>query len=171
MFITLKPWDQRKRERRGRGEVHVEASGRRIREGLVFAFNAPPIRGIGTAGGFEVYVQNRADADPKKLEAVVQQFIGELRQRKELTGINTFYRPSVPQLYVEVDRAKAIALGVPVSDVFDALQSTMGSLYVNDFNKFGRTYRVQIQADAPYRSRPKTSATSTCARRPATCCR
>ena len=61
----------------------------------------------------------------------------------------------MPQLYVEVDREKAIALGVPVTDVFDALQSTMGSFYVNDFNKFGRTYRVQIQADAPYRARPE----------------
>ncbi len=154
MFVTLKPWDERK-ESAADVVKYMSKIGAEHREGLVFAFNAPPIRGLGTAGGFEVYVQNRADADPKKLEAVVQQFVGELRKRKELTGINTFYRPSVPQLYVEVDRAKAIALGVPVSDVFDALQSTMGSLYVNDFNKFGRTYRVQIQADAPYRSRPE----------------
>ena len=154
MFVTLKPWDERK-ESAADVVKYMSKIGAAHREGLVFAFNAPPIRGLGTAGGFEVYVQNRADADPKKLEAVVQQFVGELRKRKELTGINTFYRPSVPQLYVEVDRAKAIALGVPVSDVFDALQGTMGSLYVNDFNKFGRTYRVQIQADAPYRSRPE----------------
>ena len=148
MFVTLKPWDERP-ESAADMVKYMSTKGAEYREGLVFAFNAPPIRGIGTAGGFEVYVQNRADADPKKLEAVVQQFVGELRKRKELTRINTFYRPSVPQLFVEVDRAKAIALGVPVSDVFDALQSTMGSLYVNDFNKFGRTYRVQIQADAP----------------------
>ena len=154
MFITLKPWEDRP-ESAGDMVKYMSMKGAAYREGLVFAFNAPPIRGLGTAGGFEAYIQNRADGDPKKLEQVVQQFIGELRKRQELAGINTFYRPSVPQLFVEVDREKAFALGVPVSDVFDALQSTMGALYVNDFNKFGRTYRVQIQADAAYRSRPE----------------
>jgi hydrophobe/amphiphile efflux-1 (HAE1) family protein len=154
MFITLKPWEDRP-ESAGDMVKYMSMKGAAYREGLVFAFNAPPIRGLGTAGGFEAYIQNRADGDPKKLETVVQQFVGELRKRQELTGINTFYRPSVPQLFVEVDREKALALGVPVSDVFDALQSTMGALYVNDFNKFGRTYRVLIQADAAYRSRPE----------------
>ncbi|MCX7141750.1 MAG: multidrug efflux RND transporter permease subunit [Proteobacteria bacterium] len=154
MFITLKPWEDRP-ESAGDMVKYMSMKGAAYREGLVFAFNAPPIRGLGTAGGFEAFIQNRADGDPKKLEKVVQQFIGELRKRQELAGINTFYRPSVPQLFVEVDREKALALGVPVSDVFDALQSTMGALYVNDFNKFGRTYRVQIQADAAYRSRPE----------------
>ena len=154
MFITLKPWENRP-ESAGDMVKYMSMKGAAYREGLVFAFNPPPIRGLGTAGGFEAYIQNRADGDPKKLEKVVQQFVGELRKRQELAGINTFYRPSVPQLFVEVDREKALALGVPVSDVFDALQSTMGALYVNDFNKFGRTYRVQIQADAAYRSRPE----------------
>jgi hydrophobe/amphiphile efflux-1 (HAE1) family protein len=154
MFITLKPWGER-RESVTDIIKYMSAQGALQRDGLVFAFNAPPIRGLGTAGGFEVYVQNRADADPNKLEKVVQKFVGELRKQPELAGVNTFFRPSVPQLYVEVDREKALALGVPVTDVFDALQGTMGSLYVNDFNKFGRTYRVQIQADAPYRARPE----------------
>ena len=154
MFITLKPWETRP-ESAADMVKYVSTQGAAYREGLVFAFNAPPIRGLGTAGGFEAYIQNRADADPKKLETVVQQFVGELRKREELAGINTFYRPSVPQLFVEVDRERALALGVPVGDVFDALQSTMGALYVNDFNKFGRTYRVQIQADAVYRARPE----------------
>ena len=78
----------------------------------------------------------------------------------------------MPQILVEVDREKAISLGVPVSDIFDALQSTMGALYVNDFNKFGRTYRVQIQAESAVpRASPRTSATSMCARPRATCCR
>jgi len=154
MFITLKPWGDRP-ESAQELVKYMSTKGAAQREGLVFAFNAPPIRGLGTAGGFEVYVQNRADADPKQLEQVLQKFVGELRRQPQLSGINTFYRPSVPQLFVEVDREKAIALGVPVSDVFDALQATMGSLYVNDFNKFGRTYRVQIQADAAYRARPE----------------
>jgi hydrophobe/amphiphile efflux-1 (HAE1) family protein len=154
MFITLKPWETRP-ESAAELVKYMSTQGAAYREGLVFAFNPPPIRGLGTAGGFEAYIQNRADGDPMKLEQVVQAFVGELRKRPELAGINTFYRPSVPQLFVEVDREKALALGVPVSDVFDALQGTMGALYVNDFNKSGRTYRVQIQADAPFRSRPE----------------
>jgi HAE1 family hydrophobic/amphiphilic exporter-1/multidrug efflux pump len=102
-----------------------------------------------------VYLQDRADADPQKLAQNLQQFLGELRKRPELTGIASFYRPTSPQLFVDVDREKAIALGVPVKDVFDALQSTMGVLYVNDFNKFGHTYRVQLQAEGQYRSKPE----------------
>src|SRR5205814_2268522 len=77
------------------------------------------------------------------------------REHPQLTGINSFFRPTVPQLKVEIDREKAMSLGVPVQDVFDALSSTMAALYVNDFNKFGRTYRVQMQADAPFRAQPE----------------
>lgn len=154
MFVTLKPWDERSATA---DDVvkYVFMRGAAIREGLVLAFNPAPIRGLGSAGGFEVYVQNRADADPRKLSMVVQQFVAELRKRPELAGVNTFFRPSNPQLFVEVDREKALALGVPVNEVFDALQSMLGALYVNDFNKFGRTYRVQIQAENVYRSRPE----------------
>jgi multidrug efflux pump subunit AcrB len=85
----------------------------------------------------------------------MQAFIAALSRNPQLTAVNSFYRPTVPQLKVEVDREKALALGVPVQDVFDALQSTMAPLYVNDFNKFGRTFRVQVQADAPFRARPE----------------
>ncbi len=153
MFITMKPWDERpitSYELIGYGAKNTA----QMREGLALLFNPPPIRGLGTAAGFEAYVQNRADSDPKKLAAVLQDFSAELRKRPELTGINSFFRPSTPQLFVEVDREKALALGVPITDVFDALQGTMGAVYVNDFNKFGRTYRVQIQAEAAYRLRP-----------------
>jgi len=90
-----------------------------------------------------------------QLFRVTQGFLQALREHAQLTGINSFFRPTVPQLKVEVDREKALALGVPVQDVFDALTSTMAALYVNDFNKFGRTYRVQMQADAPYRAQPE----------------
>jgi HAE1 family hydrophobic/amphiphilic exporter-1/multidrug efflux pump len=124
-------------------------------DGIAFAFNPPPIQGLGQAGGFEVYVQGRADADPQRLSQVTQAFIAALAARPELTPPNTFYRPTVPQLRVQVDREKALALGVPVGEVFAALQAQMGSLYVNDFNLSGRTYRVTMQADAPYRARPE----------------
>jgi len=152
--VTLKPWRDRK-ESAADVVRYVSMKGFGLNEGLVFAFNPPPIRGLGTAGGFEAYVQNRGNADPQQLNQVLQQFMGELRKQPDLAGINSFFRPAVPQLLVDVDREKALSLGVPLSDVFDALQSTMGALYVNDFNKFGRTYRVQVQADPQYRIRPE----------------
>ena len=154
LFVTLKPWETRSVTADDLVKfVFMKAAA--VRDGLVFAFNPAPIRGLGTAGGFEVYVQNRVDSDPQKLAGVVQNFMGELRKRPELAGINSFFRPTSPQIFAEVDREKAISLGVPVADVFDALQTMLGSLYVNDFNKFGRTYRVQIQAENVYRARPE----------------
>ena len=154
MFVPLKPWNDREATaQQVVGDISKKAAT--LREGIAFAFNPPAIRGLGSSGGFEVYVQGRGDADPKKLAAVTQEFVGALQKHPALQGINTFFRPSVPQILVEVDREKTLALGVPITDVFDALQSTMGALYVNDFNKFGRTYRVQIQADAAYRAKPE----------------
>src|SRR5688572_25164896 len=155
MFIPLKDWDLRPDAPAAAVARDILAKGSALREGVVLAFNPAAIRGLGTAGGFELYLQGRGDADPKRLNAVTQAFLEALRGDARLTGINSFFRPTVPQLRVEVDREKALSLGVPVQDVFEALQSTMGSLYVNDFNKFGRTYRVQMQADAPYRAQPE----------------
>jgi len=154
VFITLKPWETRSATSDDLIK-HVFMKGAAFREGLVLAFNPPPIRGLGSSGGFEVFVQNRADGDPVRLAEVIQQFTAELKKRPELSGVNTFYRPTIPQLFVEVDREKALSLGVPVGDLFDALQGMLGALYVNDFNKSGRTYRVQIQAENTYRSRPE----------------
>jgi hydrophobe/amphiphile efflux-1 (HAE1) family protein len=155
MFVTLKDWDQRgantaqaiAREAAGKSSV--------LRDGITIAFNPASIRGLGSSGGIEVYVQARADSDPARLYQVTQDFVATLARHADFASANSFYRPTVPQLRVEVDREKAMALGVPVQDVFDALQSTMGPLYVNDFNKFGRTYRVQMQADAPFRAEPE----------------
>jgi HAE1 family hydrophobic/amphiphilic exporter-1/multidrug efflux pump len=154
IFIPLKPWDERKTTAEELAK-YVIAQGATLPQGNLIAFNPAAIRGLGSAGGFEVYLQDRADADPQKLYQNLQKFLDALRQRQELTGIASFYRPTSPQLFVEVDREKALALGVPVKDVFDALQSTMGVLYVNDFNKFGHTYRVQLQAEGAYRAKPE----------------
>jgi hydrophobe/amphiphile efflux-1 (HAE1) family protein len=153
-FILLKHWDERTKTA---PELAAEVSrmGFTFPDGIVIAFNPPAIRGLGTAGGFEVYVQSRADSDPRRLSQATQAFIGALAKHPQLQGMNTFFRPTVPQLFVEVNREQAMSLGVPVSDIFDALQSTMGQLYVNDFNMSGRTYRVQVQADAPYRAQPE----------------
>ena len=154
MFLPLKPWEERNVVAEDLAK-QMFMKGMGLRDGMVLVFNPPPIRGLGTAGGFEIYLQNRADGDPMKLAAVMKDFLDELKKRPELTGINSFFRPTVPQLFVEVDREKALALGVPITDVFDALQATMGTLYVNDFNKSGRTFRVQLQAEAAYRMQPQ----------------
>lgn len=154
MFVRLKDW----KERTTTADDIVKklfGIGMQQPDGMGIAFNPPAIRGLGSAGGFELYVQTRSDSNPAKLAAVVNNFIDALRSEPRLTELNTFFRPTVPQLFVEVDEAKAISQNVPVASIYDTLQSTMGSLYVNDFNKSGRTYRVQLQAEAEYRMKPE----------------
>ena len=150
MFVRLKDWSQR--ETTATDIVgKLFGIGMQQPDGMAIAFNPPAIRGLGSSGGFEMYVQSRSDSNPLHLSAVVGSLIEALKAEKRLTGINTFFRPTVPQLFVEVDEAKAISQGVPVADIYATLQSTMGSLYINDFNKSGRTYRVQLQAEAEFR--------------------
>ena len=153
-FILLKPWNEREKSA-PQLAAEISRMGLTFPDGIAVAFNPPAIRGLGSAGGFEVFVQARADSDAQRLAQAVQTFTAALAKHPDLQAVNTFFRPTVPQLYVEVNREQAMSLGVPVSEVFDALQSTMGLLYVNDFNMSGRTYRVQIQADAPYRAQPE----------------
>lgn len=153
VFIPLKDWSVREADSTTLAKIFT-GLGMTLRDGMALVFNPPAIRGIGSAGGFEFYVQSRGDDSVQKL-AKVSGALGEaLKKRPELTGINSFFRPTSPQLYVEVDESKAISLGIPVADVYQALQASMGSLYVNDFNISGRTYRVQMQADALYRAKP-----------------
>jgi hydrophobe/amphiphile efflux-1 (HAE1) family protein len=154
MFLPMVPWEDRKQTS---DQLTAEVSGKgfALSDGLAFAFNPPAIQGLSQAGGFEAFVQARNDPDPQRLAEVTGAFMQALQQRPELGQVNTFFRPTVPQLQVDVDREKALALGVSTDDVFAALQAQMGSLYVNDFNKAGRTYRVTMQADAPFRSRPE----------------
>ena len=154
MFVAFKDWS----ERSASAEDIVKkltGIGMMQPDGLAVAFNPPAIRGLGNSGGFEVYVQSRGDSSPLRLSSAVNSFIEELKKEPRLTGINTFFRPAVPQFFVEVDEAKAISQGVQVADIYATLQSTMGSLYVNDFNRSGRTYRVQMQAEPQYRMKPE----------------
>jgi HAE1 family hydrophobic/amphiphilic exporter-1/multidrug efflux pump len=153
IFIPLKDWSEREGKAQDLAGKFM-GMGMMQSDGMALVFNPPPIMGLGTAGGFEVYVQNRVDGDTRKLNEVVQTFIAELQKHPEFTRISTFFRPTVPQLFVEVDEPKAIALGIPLADIYGTLQSTMGALYVNDFNKAGRVYRVQLQAEANYRMKP-----------------
>jgi multidrug efflux pump len=154
MFVRLKDWKERTTTA---DEISGKLGGIGMGQpdGFAFAVNPPAIRGLGSSAGFEMYVQSRSNSDPQKLAAVLNNFVGIMRADPTLTGINTFFRPTVPQLYIEVDEAKALSLGVPIPDIYAALQSTMGQLYVNDFNKSGRTYKVQLQAEPQYRSKPE----------------
>ena len=153
IFIPLKDWSERKESAEQLAKKFT-GLGMGMPDGMALVFNPPPIRGLGSAGGFEFYVQSKVQPSPAQLAEVIGGFTEALRKQPKLTGINTFFRPTAPQLYVEVDEAKALSLGIPISDVYLSLQATMGTLYVNDFNLSGRTYRVQLQADAQYRAQP-----------------
>ena len=153
LFVPLKDWKERKADAATLAGQFM-GIGMGLTDGMALTFNPPPIMGLGSAGGFEVYVQNKVDGDPARLNEVVQTFIEALKSHKEFTRVNTFFRPTVPQLFVEVDEAKALSLGIPLTSIYETLQSTMGALYVNDFNKAGRVYRVQLQAEPRYRMKP-----------------
>jgi multidrug efflux pump subunit AcrB len=122
----------------------------------VLAFPPPPIFGLGTAGGFEFYLQNRGEGGSQRLAQVMGQFLQKANSDPMLGGVQTLWRASTPQLYVDLDRDKAKALGVPIGDVYASLAATLGSFYVNDFNKFGRTWQVLMSAEPEYRKTPES---------------
>jgi len=155
MFVRFKDWDERPHTSADDIVKKMFGIGFSQPDGLGFAVNPPAIRGLGAAGGFEVYIQSKRDTDPIKLAAVTNGFIEAAKAEPKLTPMNTFFRPTVPQLLIEVDEAKALSLNVKIADIYATLQSTMGSFYVNDFNRNGRTYRVQLQAEAAYRMKPE----------------
>ncbi len=126
-----------------------------IQEANIFAFPPPAIRGLGVRGGFEMQVEDRAGVGLSDLQQVVNSMVEAAGGQTALSGVNTNFRPGVPQLRVDVDREKVKALDVPLSDVFRTLQAYLGSAYVNDFNMFGRTYQVRVQADQEFRSSPE----------------
>jgi len=124
-----------------------------IQDAYIAIFPPPPVQGLGTIGGFKLQIEDRAGAGYAELDRVVKDFLAATEKAPELAGLFTSYQVNVPQLYVDLDRTRARQLGVPVTSVFETMQIYLGSLYVNDFNKFGRTYSVRVQADAPYRAR------------------
>ncbi|HYY60100.1 MAG TPA: efflux RND transporter permease subunit, partial [Burkholderiales bacterium] len=153
IFVTQKPGDQRKVDTKAVvGDLFMKTGG--IKEGLVLAFGPPPIFGLGTAGGFELYLQNRGEGGAQRLAQVMGQFIGRAMQDRNFAFVQTLWRPATPQLYVDVDRDKAKALGVPLQELYGALAATLGNYYVNDFNKYGRTWQVLMSAEPQYRNSP-----------------
>jgi multidrug efflux pump len=157
MFVPLHLWDERKGAHQHVTALIGAAYGEfaKIPEALILAFNAPSIRGLGATGGFSLQLQDPSGGDFKKFSAVVQEFLAKARQDPAIGAIGTTFRVSSPRLYAHVNRERAKALGVPISEVFDTLQAYFGNLYVNDFLKFGRVYRVQTEAEAQYRSKPE----------------
>jgi hydrophobe/amphiphile efflux-1 (HAE1) family protein len=154
IFVAARHWDERDKTINDMvGEI-MGATGH-IKEALVLAFAPPPIFGLGNAGGFEFYIQNRGDAGPDKLAEVADGFLAAARADSRLAQVLTLWRPHVPQLYVDVDREKAKTLGVRIDDVFNTLSATLGSFYVNDFNKYGRTWQVLMSAEPGARRSPQ----------------
>ena len=153
-FVTLKHWDQRTRTAAELVGQTWGATGH-IKEALVLSFNPPAIFGLGNAGGFEFYLQNRGDNDAKRLAEVTGQFLGAVNQDPMFAMAQTLWRASTPQLFVDVDREKAKALGVPLDGLFATLSANLGSYYVNDFNKYGRTWQVLMSADPAARDQPQ----------------
>ena len=156
MFVPLQHWDERPDAEQNVqsliGAAFQEFA--KIPEALILAFNAPTISGLGTTGGFTAQLQDPGGGDFAQFAAVAQEFVGKATEHPAIAFANTNFRISAPRLYATVDRERAKALGVPISEVFDTMQAYFGNLYVNDFVKFGRIYRVQTEALPEYRSNP-----------------
>ncbi|KZD01038.1 efflux RND transporter permease subunit [Oceanibaculum pacificum] len=155
VFVGLDDFDKRKDPALGGNAIAMQLNQKfaGIEEAFIAMFPPPPVQGLGTIGGFKLQLQDRTGQGYAALDEVTKAFVGRAHQTPELAGVFSSYQVNVPQLYADIDRTRARQLGVSVTDVFETLQIYLGSLYVNDFNKFGRTYSVRVQADAQYRAR------------------
>jgi len=156
MFVLLKPWDQRTRKQDQLDAVLQATNGylASLNDAVAFGFNLPEIPGLGTTAGLEVNLQDRSVNDIRKFAGLVSEYTQQANAQPELQGVQSLMRVNVPQIYVHVDREKVKSLGVSLSDVFQTLQTMLSTLYVNDFNLYGRTYRVQLEAQSQYRENP-----------------
>jgi hydrophobe/amphiphile efflux-1 (HAE1) family protein len=156
-FVILKDWSLREQRSEQAGAVLRELQQKfaEIPQGNVFLFNPPAIQGLGTVGGFEFWLENRGSKDYGYLEDVTRQFIAASKKRPELVNLVSSINANAEQVYVDLDRAKARSLDVPINEVYSALQTLFGSYYVDNFNKFGRVYRVLVMAQPQTRATPK----------------
>lgn len=152
-FAHLKDWAERPREEQSANAIARKMMGQlsQNKEAFVLAVNPPPIRGMSSTGGFEMYIQDRTGGDISQLDAYVNQIVEKANARPELTLVRTTLKTSVPQYRLSIDREKAKALGVTVSDIYTTLSTTFGTGYVNDFNLYGRTYHVNTQVESDFR--------------------
>jgi len=157
VFVVLKDFEQRRSPALSGGAIAMSLNGKfaGIQDAFIAMFPPPPVQGIGTIGGFKLQIEDRAGRGYEALDGVVKAFLARAATAPELARPFSGYQIDVPQLFADVDRIKARQLGVSVTDVFETMQIYLGSLYVNDFNRFGRTYSVRVQADAPFRARPE----------------
>ncbi len=157
IFITMTPWDERSdpslRQEAIMGAIQAQLF--QIQEAIAFVFTPPAIPGLGVAGGFQMQLQDRADVGLPELQKMVDEILQDGNAQAGLAGLNSTFRADVPQIFAEVDRTQAKTLGVPLTSVFNTMQAYLGSAYVNDFNKFGRTWQVQVQADHQFRNKPE----------------
>ncbi len=155
VFATLKPFAERKHKDQSGGAVagQLNQAFGGIQDAFIVMFPPPPVEGLGTTGGFKLQLEDRASLGYDAMDGAVKAFMAKVATAPEIAGTFTSWQVNVPQLYADIDRAKARQLNVPVTDIFDTMQIYLGSLYANDFNKFGRTYSVRVQADAAYRAR------------------
>jgi multidrug efflux pump len=156
VFVTLKPFDERKTKELSGGAIahKLQAKYMGVRDAFIAIFPPPPVQGLGTIGGFKLQVEDRTDQGYEALNDAMQAVQARARKDPALAQIFSSYNINTPQLYANLDRTKAQQLGVNVQSVFDTMQIYLGSLYVNDFNRFGRTYQVIAQADKEFRSKP-----------------
>jgi len=156
VFVTLKPFEARPSQDLSGFAISQKLQRKYagVKDAFIAIFPPPPVQGLGTIGGFKLQVEDRTDQGYEALDAAMKAVVGKARQAPELAGVFSSYKINVPQLYADLDRTKAMQLGVDVQDVFDTMQIYLGSLYINDFNKFGRTYQVIAQADRQFRSQP-----------------
>ncbi|MGL4285497.1 MAG: efflux RND transporter permease subunit [Phreatobacter sp.] len=155
VFVTLKPFEERRTPDLAGGAIAMQLNGKfaAIQEAFIAMFPPPPVAGLGTIGGFKLQIEDRAGLGYAALDEATKAFLAKARAAPELAGLFSSFQINVPQLYADIDRTKIRQLGVGLTDVFDTMQIYLGSLYVNDFNRFGRTYSVRVQADAQYRAR------------------
>jgi HAE1 family hydrophobic/amphiphilic exporter-1 len=154
LWVALKDWSERKKPEESYEAIkaHLSQTLSRVPEAIVFAFPPPAIAGVGTAGGFTFILEDRAGKDIPFLAANVAKFMDAARKRPEIASVNTTFLPVVPQLYVNVDRDKALKEGVELSEVYKTLQAFMGGYFIDYFNRFGRQWQVYVQAEGDYRT-------------------
>ncbi|WP_046119978.1 efflux RND transporter permease subunit [Ensifer aridi] len=154
VFVSLKPFEERKTPELSGGAIAMQLNQEfgAIQDAFIAMFPPPPVQGLGTTGGFKLQIEDRNGLGYRTLDDAAKAFLEKAMATPELAGLYSSFQINVPQLYADLDRVKARQLGVAVTDVFETLQIYLGSLYVNDFNAFGRTYSVRIQADANYRA-------------------
>ncbi len=157
IFVPLKPWEERLAKGRSRDVIIQELSGKfqKIYEGLVFTYTLPPVIGLGTGGGFEMQLLDKGDMGFEALEQSSTELAQAAKQQPDLKSVFATFRSTYPNVYVDIDRTKALALKIPLQEVFNTLQTYLGSAYVNDFNKFSRTWQVRVQGDSMFRRNPE----------------